>query len=333
MNRYDQDLKKLKKKLYYCKDPDILQRARMLEYVMEAKNVKVGCVLLGIRRRYFYFWFNRWKKSNYDLNSLKGRSKKPKVSPNETKKEIIDLAEKIRSNYGYGGNKVAYLLERDHNIKISGTTICNHFKKRGISRVYKKIKKNAHEKRYSCENPLDRVQTDTAWSGIVDNNGNRLYFIPVIDDCTRTVSTYVSDSKCSYEAARAINKFLDKYGLPKVVQTDNGVEFTNKYISDYNPKRRKENKLSAFEEILSQHKIRHYLIRPRTPQLNGKIERFNQIIKRETSHLLKNGLNIIKVRKIVKRFDHYYNNFRPHCSLNYLTPKQKWDSFKKYENI
>ena len=51
----------------------------------------------------------------------------------------------------------------------------------------------------------------------------------------------------------------------KVIQTDNGTEFTYKYISD--------NKICPFDKALRKHRIKHKLIPPRTPWHNGKVER------------------------------------------------------------
>ena len=51
----------------------------------------------------------------------------------------------------------------------------------------------------------------------------------------------------------------------QTVQTDNGTEFTYKYISD--------DMLCPFDKALSSLRIKHKLIPPRTPWHNGKVER------------------------------------------------------------
>ena len=50
------------------------------------------------------------------------------------------------------------------------------------------------------------------------------------------------------------------------IQTDNGLEFTNRFSTT-------KNKLTLFESTLHQLGIRHKLIRPYTPRHNGKVER------------------------------------------------------------
>ncbi len=61
-----------------------------------------------------------------------------------------------------------------------------------------------------------------------------------------------------------------------MIQTDNGVEFTYFFISRSNLKRKKKERYSPFEQILEQQGIEHYLIKPRTPAHNGKVERFHK---------------------------------------------------------
>ena len=59
----------------------------------------------------------------------------------------------------------------------------------------------------------------------------------------------------------------------QTVQTDNGTEFTYKYISD--------SEENPFDKLLSQLHISHVLIPPRTPWHNGKVERSHRNDKRD----------------------------------------------------
>ena len=128
-----------------------------------------------------------------------------------------------------------------------------------------------------------------------------------------------------------IKKFVEKFGKPDKSQTDNGVEFTNKYLSEENPKRNKEAVLSGYEQYLKTSQIEHKLIRPRTPQLNGKVERFNYTLKRSLRRKLKDGMRISQIQKIVDEFLDWYNKARPHLSLNGLTPYQMFSQNLKIE--
>ena len=85
----------------------------------------------------------------------------------------------------------------------------------------------------------------------------RLYQCTAIDDCTRLRVLKVYDACNQRTAIRFIDQV--RHRLPfriQVVQTDNGAEFQ-----------------SQFHWHLESLDIRHVYIRPRTPHLNGKVER------------------------------------------------------------
>ncbi len=75
----------------------------------------------------------------------------------------------------------------------------------------------------------------------------------------------------------------------------------------------------SLHELLTERAIRHLFIRPRRPQTNGKVERFQQTLKREWA-----------LGQIYRSSDHraqalshwlrYYNERRPHSSLGGRSP-------------
>jgi len=328
MKSYEKEIQTLKQKLHrYKKNETIRMRGIFLLRVMQAREngtpVYIECEKRGQNKKYFYFWLNRLRNHHFDIECLKGYSKKPHHSPNELPESVIDRAEELRGDDDLGGHTISLMLKNE-NVQVSGSAICAHFKKKGISKVYKFKSVNGHKKRYAAENPLERAQTDSTWTGFEDNHGNRIIAFPVIDDCSRVVTVHLADSKCSTEAVKALELFEKSFGSPQTIQTDNGVEFTNKYISENNPLRQKEAKISAFEEYVIGQKIRHYLIRPRTPQLNGKVERFNQTFKKAMKNRLYNGITLELAREVVKDWLDFYNRKKPHWSLKGLTPYQKF---------
>lgn len=329
MDNYIEEYQIIKEKLFkYRKDDVIKKRALFIKEILNKKvqgySIAHESIKFGKSRKYFYFWMKRLREHNYDISCLRGYSKAPKNSPNETPEEIIDMAEEIRGDDSTGGHYVARIMRIKHNIQIAGSTVCHHLRKRGVAKIYKYKKNRGHTKRYAAENPLKRVQIDTTWSGFENNYGNRIYFSCAVDDCSRVVTVSISDSKSSMDAVEGLEKFINEFGKPELIQTDNGVEFTNKYISLENPIRDKDPVFSAFEQKLEELKIFHYKIRKRTPQLNGKVERFNQTIKKAMENRLYNGVTLGDARSIVDEWVDWYNTIKPHASLKYMTPYQKF---------
>lgn len=328
MYDYEEVRRRLKRNFHYFKGGERV-RSRAMTMLLVLDGICAGRPLAkvarqnGIRRQYFYFWLWRLIAADYDLAALAGQSKKPRRSPNMTPKSVVLKAIEIRKIDESGGHTVAHVLGRDHGISIAGSTVCNIFRREGLSKIYRYQKRNDHNKRYAAENPLQCVQTDSAWTGFEDNHGNNVYFFPVIDDCSRVATVHVCDSKSGDEAVVAMQKFIAQYGRPEQVQTDNGVEFTNRYTS----RRRvgaERGTYALFEQFLYSNGIPHRLIKVRTPEHNGKVERFNGTIKRYLQRKARNGMARAEFQRIIDEFLQWYIKRRPHWSLNRLTPHERF---------
>ena len=86
------------------------------------------------------------------------------------------------------------------------------------------------------------------------------------------------------------------------IQTDNGAEFQFR-----------------FHWHLEEHDIRHVYIRPRTPRLNGKVERSHRVDDQEFYQLLdKDGIadDIRLFNDKLRAWEDYFNYRRPHGALD-----------------
>ena len=103
--------------------------------------------------------------------------------------------------------------------------------------------------------------------------GNTLYQWTAIDECTRIRYLYIFEEHTPENSVIFLKKFLKRFPFEvKCIQTDNGTEFTYKFISD--------DKISPFDKALSKIGIKHKLIPPRTPWHNGKVERSHRMDQR-----------------------------------------------------
>ena len=75
--------------------------------------------------------------------------------------------------------------------------------------------------------------------------------------------------------------------------------------------------MAEFEQACADAKIPLYVLPPRSPKLNGAVERCNGVWRYACSDL---PLDIDKIAKRVDAFQHLYNNHRPHGALAGLTP-------------
>ncbi len=99
----------------------------------------------------------------------------------------------------------------------------------------------------------------------------RLFQYTAIDEYSRYRVLGAYPEQSMYSSADFLKKVERAFAAKGVhiecVQTDNGFEFTNRFLGG------KETKLTLFEAAAASLGIRHKLIRPYTPRHNGKVER------------------------------------------------------------
>ena len=119
--------------------------------------------------------------------------------------------------------------------------------------------------------PGERVQIDVKFVPEVcivgDAKGEKFYQYTAIDEFSRWRYLEAFQEHSSYSSAVFL-EHLVKAAPFKIscIQTDNGTEFTKKFVSD-------KARPHLFEQKLEKLGIRHKLIKPFTPRHNGKVER------------------------------------------------------------
>ncbi len=135
------------------------------------------------------------------------------------------------------------------------------------------------------------------------------YFIVCIDLHTRIVFAKTYDNLNSANATDTIQEFEKLYSIvPTSVQTDNGLEY-HKY----------------FDEFLCESNINHYWNYPNSPKMNAYVERMNHTLQEECVDWYLKSLRDLRpseFNQILNKYLHYYNNIRPHYSLQFKTPME-----------
>lgn len=120
--------------------------------------------------------------------------------------------------------------------------------------------------------PGQKVQIDVkevpynCLRGNLVRDGKRLYQWTAIDECTRLRFVYGFEEHTPENSVKFLRMLVKVFPFKiQTIQTDNGTEFTYKYISDTEE--------CPFDRELRNLGIQHKLIPPRTPWHNGKVER------------------------------------------------------------
>src|SRR3989338_4323417 len=78
--------------------------------------------------------------------------------------------------------------------------------------------------------PFDHISIDLGQISVTSQLGNN-YFLVVIDICTRYILIRPIPSKSAL-VARSLVKIYSDFGIPKILQSDNGTEFVNQIMDE-----------------------------------------------------------------------------------------------------
>lgn len=218
----------------------------------------------------------RWVK-RYDgtWQSLQERSHRPKSHPaRHTGEEEAIIRESMKATFFRYGWEGAYTAAKANGYTRSYSGFIYAAKRLGLVGGGKKKKKpRRHDRRYpELQVPGEKVQVDVkevpycSLKGAAKRDGKHLYQWTAIDECTRVRFVYGFEEHTPENSVKflALLRKAFPFGI-QTIQTDNGTEFTYKYISD--------TELCPFDKALQAANIAHVLIPPRTPWHNGKVER------------------------------------------------------------
>ena len=290
-------------------------RQAIVEYALKHGATKAA-IRYNVSRQYVYRWKNRYDGT---LQSLADRSHRPHSHPNQHTPEEIKLINDMRRRNPHAGLVVFWVKLRMRGYTRSISGLYRFLRKQGMMAEKlpnpKYIPKPYEQMRY----PGQRVQIDVKFvpaSCIVGQEaGCKWYQYTFIDDFTRFRYLEAFQEHSTYSSSEFIKHVVQKFPYAiECVQTDNGLEFTNR-LSNGNSK-----KPSLFEITLQQLGIRHKLIRPFTPRHNGKVERSHRKDNEEfyASHKFYSFDDFRKQLAVRQR---QYNNF-PMRPLNWRSPKQ-----------
>ena len=165
-----------------------------------------------------------------------------------------------------------------------------------------------------------------------DEDGHQYLFV-AIDRASRMVCLAIYPEKTAANAEDFLRKVEQRFPfIIKYVLTDNGKEFTDRFTAQGE---RDPTGKHKFDQACVDIDAEHRLIKPRNPQTNGMVERFNGRI----SELLAatRFASASELAEAIKHYERLYNHCIPQKAIGYKTPivalkewhKKKPDLFKK----
>lgn len=144
------------------------------------------------------------------------------------------------------------------------------------------------------------------------------YLLVAIDRASRMVCLGIYPDKSADSAADFLRQVEQRFPIIlQYVLTDNGKEFTDRFTVSGQREPTGEHK---FDKVCTEIGVQHRLTKPRTPQTNGMVERFNGRI----SELLSTTrfASASELAEAIKHYEKLYNYCIPQKALGYKTPIQ-----------
>lgn len=278
-------------------------------------NVARFCREQAVSAKTFYKWVNRYKADG--LDGLVDRSRRPRSNPNQTPVEIEEQIVRLRKQLA------------DVGLDNGAITIQCHLGRRGVARVPavstihrilverglvipapKKRPKRAWT-RFEAPGPNELWQTDATDWGI---EAGLVKVLSMLDDHSRVALRCRAVPEATTDQAwLTFCEAAQRWGLPAGVLSDNGLCFSGK-LRGFEV---------AFEANLRDAGVKPITGRPYHPQTTGKVERFQQTLKKWLrKQTLANSLAELQTQ--LDTFCAIYNNDRPHQGIGRQTPISRW---------
>lgn len=276
----------------------IRKRLRWIKLYEKTGNAGLVCLKCGITRPTLRKWWKRYQKDGEQ--GLQDQSRRPNYSPkSKVSEEHEKLITELRQRK-LGHRRIQSELIRLHAIRLSTATIHKTLHRLGLSQLNQKRTYRKVINRYSRPIPGDRIQMD------VCKIAPGLYQYTAIDDCTRYKVLRLYSRRTANNTLNFLDAVIEEMPFAfQRIQTDRGKEFFAYKV----------------QERLLDWGIKFRPIKPRSPHLNGKVERSQRTDLDEFYPTV--DLKDPKLDDRLSEWQHYYNWDRPHSSLNGKTPIER----------
>jgi len=266
-----------------------------VEKMKQKTGFGTGWILkqLGIGRTTYHRWLN-WKQTE-----KKGfvHPLKPLKSEEEA---VIGYA---KSRHGVGYKKLCYQMIDEGIAALTPSQVYRILDKEKLLDKWGKTRQEAgKEYKYKPTKPNEHWHTDIMYIKVLEI---WCFLIAILDGYSRYVVGWkIMLDMTAQSVSLFMQEVIDRTGIKSVkLINDNGSQLISK----------------DFREVLLSADIQQIRIRRNHPQSNGKIERFNGLVRQECLRP-ESPVTVEEVQKVVGQYIEEYNNRRLHSSIDYMRP-------------
>ena len=283
----------------------------------EGYTAQKAADILRVPRSTLYRWQRAAAKGLIGLEDGDRRPKlvrRPQWSP-----ELAEAVLKLREDHpGMGKEKLWKILGREglHTSVSTVGRILKRLKARGvlrepprngITRRKRRLERpyaTRKPKEYRAKKPGDLVQVDTLDVRPLSNVHFKHFTARDMNSRWDVVEAYRNAT--AGNASKFLDTLIKRAPFPvRGIQVDGGSEF-----------------MAQFEQACADKDIRLFVLPPRSPKLNGHVERAQRTHTEEFYDLYMGELDLKSVNEALRDWEQFYNTVRPHHSLDLMTPAE-----------
>jgi transposase InsO family protein len=280
-------------------ETEIKRRLRWVKLYEQTGNAGLVCLKCGISRPPLRLWWRRYQEQG--IEGLVDHSSRPHQSPAKKTFELQEQWIAQLRQRRLGARRIQSELLRQQDCSLSLATIHKVLRRQQQPPLKTSRRPRHTVHRYAREVPGERVQMDTC------KIQPGLYQYTAVDDCTRFRVLCLYPRRSAANTLLFIERANEEMPFPiQRIQTDRGREFFAYKV----------------QEQLMAYGIKFRPIKPRSPHLNGKVERSQKTDWEEFYSTV--DLTSPDLEQKLEAWQDYYNQGRPHGSLHGKTPWERW---------
>lgn len=286
-------------------------------HASHGRNVTKTCERFGISRPTFYRWLSRG--TSYGPAGLEDRSHRPHTVRKRTwTPDQVEVVRALREQYPrWSRDKMHVMLKRE-GIVVSASMIGRIFtslKARGLLHEpprARRIKRRSAARPYATRKPKDWIPTRPGDLVQIDTKdvrpvpGRVFKHLSLVDVVSRCAAAEIGTSATAATTKRHLERMLARLPFSvRAIQIDGGSEFKG-----------------VFEEFCREMELKLFVLPPRSPKLNGCVERIQRTFDEEFYQCTDAEPRVQPLASALREYEVIYNTVRPHQALGYQTPHE-----------
>jgi transposase InsO family protein len=276
---------------------------------LEGRSASEVARTYGVARSWVYELVARYRQEGD--TAFEPRSRRPKTSPTAISEATVALILELRQRLtdqglDAGADTIRWHLEHHHEIRVHTATIYRTLQRHALITPEPRKRPRSSYIRFEAELPNECWQSDFMHYPLADGTDTEI--LSWLDDHSRYALRLTAHQPVTGQIV--VDEFraaVTTHGIPASTLTDNGMVYTVRFATGRGGR-------NAFEAELHQLGIMQKNSRPNHPTTCGKVERFQQTLRRWLDQQPAPS-SIDQLQTLLDTFQTIYNEQRPHRAL------------------